>query len=65
MEVYVKIYFIGLIAGFLLAVILAIVDSLWWLLFWPASWVLLGLGACIDLSVGNVDNDTLPQGKEE
>lgn len=57
MGVYVKIFFIGLIAGFVLSVVFAIIDSLWWLLFWPASWVLLGLGACVDLSVGNVKEE--------
>lgn len=65
MRVYVKSFFIALIVGFILSVVLAIVDSLWWLLLWPASWVLIGLGTCVDLSVGNVDDDTQPQGKEE
>ena len=57
MGVYVKIFFTALIAGFILSVVFAIIYSLWWLLFWPVSWALLGLGACIDLSVGNVEED--------
>lgn len=57
MGVYVKIFFTALIVGFILSIVLAIVESLWWLLLWPASWVLIGLGACIDLSVGNVDEE--------
>lgn len=65
MGVYVTSFFISLIVGFILSVVFAIVDSLWWLLLWPVSWVLIGLGACIDLSVGNVDNDTPQQTKED
>ena len=57
MGIYVKIFFGSLIAAFLLAVILAIVEHWAWIFFWPASWVLLGFGACVDLSVGNVDEE--------
>lgn len=63
MELYTKILFIALIAGFVLSIVFAIVDSsLWWLLLWPVSWIALGAAACVDFAVGNVD-DMSSQGK--
>lgn len=57
MGTYVKIFFGSLIIAFMFAIVMAIVESWWWIFFWPVSWTLIGLGACVDLSVGNVTKD--------